>query len=240
MFKKNIHVFDSLPSTNDEAKRQALLGAPSRSVYVAKKQSAGKGRLGRKFLSMDDKGLYFSVLLKPLEEKNFIPTELITLHAAMSVCKAIEDLSGHTCDIKWPNDILIHNKKICGILSESSITSGKSDYIIIGIGLNVNNTYFDNSIAKKASSLYIELKQIFSKTKILNSILDNFFKFSFDLSLYKKKCISLGKKVEATYEQKKVTGIAVDIDSKGNLIINTTSNQKIKIHSGDVCIQTFQ
>ena len=240
MLKKNIYVFDSLPSTNDEAKRQALLGAPSRSVYVAKRQSAGRGRLGRKFLSMDDNGLYFSILLRPLEEKKIVHPQLITLHAAMSVCGAIEEVSGQTCDIKWPNDILINDKKICGILSEASVTNGDLDYIIVGVGLNVNNTYFDSSINIKASSLYIELKQIFSKTKILDCILNNFFAFRFNINSYKQKCISLGKKVDATLGQKKVTGTAVDVDKNGAIIIvDTASNEKISISSGDVCVQTL-
>lgn len=227
-----IKIFESLDSTNKKAKIEAIAGAKHKSVYVAKVQSDAHGRLGRSFISNDPDGLYFSILLRQSTNP-----ETITLHTALCVCNAVKKLSKcKNITIKWPNDILINNKKICGILTESQLNKNKIEFIVIGIGLNLNNEFIDKSISHKATSVYLETRKKISHNKILNLILRNLDK-KFSLDKYKKNCISIGCKVYIKHNHEILTGIASNIAPNGNLVVNTDDGNQILINSCHEIIQ---
>ena len=160
----NILFYDTIGSTNDKAKELARRNSVHGSLVVAKSQTAGKGRLGRRFYSTSDDGLYFSLLLRP----NVEPSHLsgITLVAALALSEAIDEYCKVKTTIKWPNDIYLNGKKILGILTEAG-----PDYVVLGIGINVNTPTFNSNIANTASSLFLETGLIYDKAELLNIIL---------------------------------------------------------------------
>ena len=137
----------TVDSTNEEIKRRAKEGAAHGLVVTAEEQTAGKGRFGRQWCAGHDGGLYFSVLLRP----DLPPADIasITLASGYAVCLAVREFTGLPAEIKWPNDIIIGTKKLCGILTEMAAQSDKVDYVVIGIGINVNNRSFPAVIANK-------------------------------------------------------------------------------------------
>jgi BirA family biotin operon repressor/biotin-[acetyl-CoA-carboxylase] ligase len=150
---ERIHVFKSLESTNLTAKKMALDGASSGTVVIAGEQTGGRGRMGRSFYSPPDGGIYMSFILKP--QFDAAKSVLITTAASVAVCKAIENITGISCRIKWVNDIYLGEKKICGILTEAvtDFESGHIDYIVCGIGINYS-TSFPEELSGIAGALF--------------------------------------------------------------------------------------
>ncbi|HWQ77508.1 MAG TPA: biotin--[acetyl-CoA-carboxylase] ligase [Anaerovoracaceae bacterium] len=153
-----IHVFKSVESTNLTAKKMALDGAAAGTVVIAEEQSKGRGRMGRSFFSPPAGGIYMSFILRPgLDNAKSV---LITTAASVAVCKAIENVTGISCRIKWVNDVYKGEKKICGILTEAAtdFESGRIDYIVLGIGINYNTPQaaFPAELAGVAGSLFEE------------------------------------------------------------------------------------
>src|SRR5947209_3460105 len=142
--------FESLPSTNTEAARQAALGAPEGLCVVAREQTAGRGRQQRAWASPKDAGLYFSVVLRPRLDARVWP--LITLAAALAVRDALLDACALETDIKWPNDLLAHGRKLCGILAET-VETARGRAVVVGIGVNLNNGAFAPEILERATSV---------------------------------------------------------------------------------------
>jgi BirA family biotin operon repressor/biotin-[acetyl-CoA-carboxylase] ligase len=148
-----IQRFDTLPSTNTEAARQAAEGAPEGLCIVAREQTAGRGRRERRWVSTKDAGLYFSIVLRPRLEAKEWP--LITLMAALAVCDALKEACGLETDIKWPNDLLARGRKLCGILAEIVETrAGRA--CVLGIGINLTDRAFPAEIAGAATSVETE------------------------------------------------------------------------------------
>ncbi len=150
---ERIHVFKSLESTNLTAKKMALDGAAPGTVVIAGEQTGGRGRMGRSFYSPPDGGIYMSFILKP--QFDAAKSVLITTAASVAVCKAIENVTGISCRIKWVNDIYLGDKKICGILTEAvtDFESGHIDYIVCGIGINYS-TSFPEELSGIAGALF--------------------------------------------------------------------------------------
>ncbi|HEY0007044.1 MAG TPA: biotin--[acetyl-CoA-carboxylase] ligase [Pyrinomonadaceae bacterium] len=142
--------FDSLPSTNTEAARQAALGAPEGLCVVAREQTSGRGREARQWVSPLDAGLYFSLLLRPRMKLDQWP--LLTLMAALAVRDALKEVCAIEPDIKWPNDIMANERKLCGILAETTETEG-GRACILGIGINLNDAAFPAELEKVATSI---------------------------------------------------------------------------------------
>ena len=165
----------------------------------------------------------------------------ITLVAGLAVCKSI----GVGSMIKWPNDIVINGKKVCGILTEMSATSEKVNHVVCGIGINVNMDNFDEEIADRATSMYIESGQKYDINEIIAKLLNEFEyyynKFLDDglgavIDEYKKHCITIGREVNVIYNSETVTGNAVDVSSNGQLIVETDSGV-IEVTSGEVSVR---
>src|SRR5215204_6366483 len=142
--------FDSLPSTNTEAARQAALGAPEGLCIVAREQTAGRGRRERTWVSPKDAGLYLSVVLRPAFEPREWP--LITLAAALAAHDALGEVCGLEADVKWPNDLLAGGRKLCGILAETS-EGVRGRAVVLGVGVNLTRGSFPEEIRDTATSV---------------------------------------------------------------------------------------
>nr|WP_319487920.1 biotin--[acetyl-CoA-carboxylase] ligase [uncultured Caproiciproducens sp.] len=240
---KKVFCYGSIDSTNEEAKRQALADAPDGSLFIAEQQVGGKGRLGRVFSSPSGMGLWFSVLLRssqlPLQVTN------ITLLAGLAVCRAIRSLTNVPALIKWPNDVVIDGKKVCGILTEMAAEIDRIEYVIVGIGVNVNTESFPSDLSVKATSLRIECDHPILRVPLLQEILREFEKilndYPFDpeasLAEYKALCVTLTRKVGFSRNNEQVTATAVDISPGGELIVQCENGELIPINAGEVTVQ---
>ncbi len=241
---KQIYDFYETDSTNEEAKRRALRGAPNGSLFIAELQLGGKGRLGRTWASPAGDGLWFSILLRP----NSIPEQItsLTLLAGLAVCGAVQLCTGCAAMIKWPNDIVIGSKKVCGILTEMAAEIDRIDYVVVGIGINVNNASFPEKLHTKATSLKIETGHAVSRKEILQETLrqlEALLKIeksggnSTVISHYKSLCVSLNRQVSFTRNKESVTGTAVDISPEGELIVRCEDGTLFPVNSGEVTVQ---
>lgn len=232
--------FNSLPSTQDKAKEFAKKGI-SNAVIVADIQTKGRGRFKRKWYSSKG-GLWMSLLLKP---KNVENLQYLTFAAAVAVVKSIKKIAKINTKIKWPNDVHYNGKKLCGILTEGIF--GRENYVIVGIGLNINQDDFPNEIKTTATSLKIIRKSFFDSKIFLKNIIENFFilyetfyinnKLKKILKIWKKYCDTLNKEVTVTTRTKKIHGTAIGVDTNCNLLLKTKNNRIIKIIEGDIKVR---
>lgn len=240
---KNVYCYDSIDSTNEETKRQALCGAPNGSLFIAEQQFGGKGRLGRIWASPLGTGLWFSVLLR----SSVMPLQVtsITLLAGLAVCSAIRSYTGTSAMIKWPNDIVIGGRKVCGILTEMAAEVDRVEYVIVGIGINVNDVSFSDDLSVKATSLLIESGKPVLRVGLLQEVLRAFetllIEYRADsgalLAEYRRFCVSLNRRVGFTRNNQKRTAIAVDISPEGELIVRCDDGMMMSINSGEVTVQ---
>ncbi len=232
-----IHHYRTLTSTNDTAKtfiKKNILNA----VIVADTQTKGRGRFSRRWHSAKA-GLWFSII-EPLQSDTEIQKlHLLTFCAAIAVRKSIERITGISPAIKWPNDIMYRNKKLCGILTESIL--GDKNAAIIGIGININQPEFPDEIKQTATSLFLITGKRWSAEKLLHSALSEFQKYlsyfhknnrAPIVAEWKKHCDTIGKKITVATINKKITGTAIGIDASGALIVRTKKNRRIKIIEG--------
>ncbi len=240
---RNIVYFHSIDSTNTKAKEIGRLDIIDGTVVISEEQTAGRGRVGRQWISPKYKGIWMSIILKPdMEPSN---ASNITLIAAAAVTKALKDFDVDV-QIKWPNDIILKNKKLGGILTEMSSELNLIEYIIIGIGINVNNSEedFSDTLEKIATSLKIETAENFNRQKLIGSILNHFetlyeeYIFESNLAstiqVCKKNSILLGKEIQLYHKGVLITATAVDISDEGLLLIQHKDGSVEKIISGEV------
>ena len=242
---KEIHYFPELKSTNIMAKEKALHieeRIAEGTLIITERQSAGKGRLGREWFSPAG-GIWLSIILYPQLSPSYISR--ITLMTAVAAVKAIEICTQIEPQIKWPNDILINEKKVCGILSEMSAELDIINWVVVGIGINVNIDLRDFPEDIQANT--ISLKEISGKkvlrVKLLQSFLREFEKY-YD-KLKRKEFLSvleewklyshtLGKKIRVDMGERIITGEAIDINEEGALILKKEDGELIKIISGTI------
>jgi len=236
---KNIYYFDSLLSTMDEALRLALKGEKEGALVVAETQTKGRGRMGRVWSSAKYKGIYMSLILTPQIMPN--QASILTLLTAVSVCEAVRKSVGVEVNIKWPNDILIGNKKLAGILTELDAELDAVRFIIIGIGINVNND--SKASVPGGVSLSEETGEVLSRVELLQAILRSFeenyllFKRSGPGGItekWRRYNSTLGKRVKVSCHHKQIEGEASDIDSDGALLLRSDSGILHRVTSGDV------
>jgi len=236
MFK--IYSYKILSSTNDKAKYFADKGQ-NNLIVVAQKQEKGRGRFSREW-SSELGGLYMTILLK---EDNLENVKYLTFIAAVSVAKAIKKISGLNGRVKWPNDVLIDDKKICGILTET--VSGKENYALIGIGVNINQKKFNKIISNKTTSLKLETKKNYNINKTLKIIINNFnslYKYYKNenyvkiISMWKKHSHTLGKKIKVKTLSGNYIGKAINVDKDCNLILKLKNGKIKKIVEGDILV----
>lgn len=236
---RNIRYFDQLPSTMNIATELALKDAPEGTVVLSESQSRGRGRLGREWFSPRYKGIYLSLILRP----KILPGEaaVLNLLAAVSICEAIKEATGINSQIKWPNDILLGHKKIGGILTELNAETDVVRFIVIGIGLNVNND--KKSLLPQATSLKEEKKENTSRVELLKAILrsieENYLLFQKDgahpiLDKWRHFNLTLGRRVKILSHKEQIEAEAVDIDTDGALLLRNDAGLMQKITAGDV------
>lgn len=242
---KEIYYFPELKSTNIRAKEKALHGAEEISegtLIVAERQSAGKGRLGREWFSPVG-GIWFSVILYPQLSPSYISR--ITLMTAVAVVKSIKICTQIKSQIKWPNDILINEKKVCGILTEMSAELDIINWVVVGIGINVNIEHreFPEDIQENTISLKETSGKEISRVKLAQTFLQEFEKyyeilkrreFSSILKEWKLYSHTLGKKIRVDIGERIITGEAVDINEEGSLILKKEDGELLEIISGTI------
>lgn len=239
-----VHALKTVDSTNNEAKRWAQQGAPHGSLFVADEQTGGKGRLGRVWKSPAGTGLWFSVLLRPKAAPEQVTG--LTLTAGLSVAKAIQKLTGCKAQIKWPNDVVIGSQKVCGILTEMAAEMESVEYVIPGIGVNVNTESFLEEIAFKATSLYLSTGKKWSRAELLGAILQEMECLlnwqeqggvQAILEEYRENCVTIGRKVSTQRGNIQLSGIAEDVTEGGELVVRQSNGSQLVINSGEVSVQ---
>ena len=240
---KTVHFARETDSTNLWIKRLAKEGAPEGTLALAEFQSAGRGRLGRSWEVPEGTSVMMSILLRPKFEPQYAPT--LTLVMGMAVAKAVKKL-GFVVSIKWPNDVVVSHKKICGILTEMGVRDGKIDYAVIGVGINVNIREFPEEMADKATSLYLESGREFDRSQIPGLVMEAFeeyyekFAATCDLSGLKEEYES----ILANYDQpvrvlakEPYEGVARGITDGGELLVEKTDGTIVAVSAGEVSVR---
>lgn len=236
---KKIYYFDYLASTMDLAMQLGMQDAPNGTLVLAESQTKGRGRLGRNWFSPKYKGIYLSLILRP----KLLPlaSPVLTLLSAVSICEVVKNITNLDVQIKWPNDILIHNKKIAGILTEMNAEMDKINFVVIGIGLNVNND--KKSLIAQATSLKEQSGQPVSRVALLAELMqriENNYALLDEkgnkaiIDKWRLYSLTLGHRVKVYCQNKHIEGMAVDIDIDGSLLIRKDSGIIQKVSSGDV------
>jgi len=237
---------ESITSTNDRALEIGLnRDHPEGIVVIADSQTSGRGRLGRKWISPSGVNLYFSVILQPPFSQQ--ECTILSLAAAASAVSAIEDYTGLNASIKWPNDILINGKKIGGILVEFKSGHGKTDMLIIGMGINVNMTLdkLPDDIKPHTTSLMIENGLEVSRTELLGRLLselESTYKLLIkgDREILIKKWAdsvsTIGKEISVIIKEQIITGTAEAVTGSGGLLIRLADGREEIINAGNVTI----
>lgn len=237
------YYFEQIDSTNQEAKRHALSGHRVNQLFVADEQTAGRGRLGRTWASQRKEGLWFSLLLYPEIQPDQAST--LTLVAASSMSKAIEKTTGLDVGIKWPNDLILGRKKVCGILTEMSAEINHLHYVIVGIGTNLGQMTFDDALKDKATSIQAEGKSITAKA-LLEAFLDTFEQdynrfcqqdISGVIEEQKKRSVTIGRRVCITRGNEQLEAEAIDIDNEGKLVVRFDDGSVTALFSGEISVR---
>ena len=240
---KTVHFARETDSTNLWIKRLAKEGASEGTLALAEFQSAGRGRLGRSWEVPEGTSVMMSILLRPKFEPQYAPT--LTLVMGMAVAKAVKNL-GFDVSIKWPNDVVVSHKKICGILTEMGVRDGKIDYAVIGVGINVNIKEFPEEMVDKATSLYLESGREFDRSQIPGLVMEAFEKYyekfaaTCDLSGLKEEYES----ILANYNQpvrvlakEPYEGVARGITDGGELLVEKTDGTIVAVSAGEVSVR---
>jgi len=236
---RKIYSYESTDSTNDVAHRLARSGSPEGTAVFSESQSKGRGRMGRHWVSPKGKGIYFSFILRP----DVPPAEApkITLMSAVGVAIAIRNITHLGALIKWPNDILVNDRKVVGILTEMSAEVNTVSYIVLGIGINVNTSRSD--LPKEATSLKSEAGAELSRVDLAREVLREldrqyrvFNEKGFEKIIDEWKGLShtLGEEVKITCHGRKIEGTAVDLDMSGTLVVRLDNGFMEHVTAGDV------
>lgn len=241
---RNIIYRKSISSTSDLAK-QIALSREEGTVIIAEEQTKGRGRMGRCWVSPPGTGIWMSVILKPAIRPD--KAYQMTQAAAVAVVKSIREVTGLEAGIKWPNDIIVNGKKVCGILTEMSAEPDRVSYIVLGIGVNVNTDLkvASPSLVDRATSLKEELGKEVSRKQLLIAILKNieevYFKFIKQgsgsiVEDCRKYSVLLGREIKLVQMDKVVRGRAIDIRNDGVLVVETPGGI-VEAISGDVTVR---
>ena len=240
---KTVHFAKETDSTNLWIKRLAKEGAPEGTLALAEFQSAGRGRLGRSWEVPEGTSVMMSILLRPKFEPQYAPT--LTLVMGMAVAKAVKKL-GFDVSIKWPNDVVVSHKKICGILTEMGVRDGKIDFAVIGVGINVNIREFPEEMADKATSLYLESGREFDRSQLPGLVMEAFEEY---YEKFAATCDLRGLKEEyesilANYNQpvrvlakEPYEGVARGITDGGELLVEKTDGTIVAVSAGEVSVR---
>ena len=242
-----IELHDSIGSTNMRARELAHEGALHGTLVIANEQTQGKGRMGRVWISPPETGIWMSLVLRP----SLSPQDAhrITVIAALSVSNAINIITGLKAEIKWPNDIIIGSKKVCGILTEIQTEPDIIEYVVLGIGINVNakRDDFPEELARSATSISIESEKVIDRNALIVEILKSFESlydhyektgdFTDILDTYKGRCVTLNKRVKVFGRVDEFEGTAIDLSNDCALLVKLDNGIVKRIISGDVSVR---
>lgn len=241
----NVAFFEETDSTNNEIRRLAEQGAPHGTLAVAERQLGGKGRRGRVWTSPAGVGIWMSMLLRPQIDP--MAASMLTLVMALAARKGIEESTGLKPEIKWPNDLVLNKKKICGILTEMSTELMEIQYVIPGIGINVNQTDFPDDIKATATSLSIESGKIQKRSQIIAAIMrafetyyDTFMKtqdMSGLIEEYNAHLVNLGNEVCVLDPAGEYRGVSEGINKEGGLLVRLSDGTLKEVISGEVSVR---
>ncbi len=252
---QSLYYYDSIDSTNVQAKRLAEEGAPDGSLVVADQQTAGRGRRGRGWISPAGANLYFTLLLRPRIAPD--KASMLTLVMAMAVARGIQSRMGDgrspggqnaSVGIKWPNDIVIMGRKACGILTELSLSveQGTIDYLVIGVGINVKRQTFSEELQGHAIALEEVLDEV-SRSELLNAVLTAFegyyeeFLATGDLTRlqkdYNELMVNLDQQVRVLDPKGEYEGIARGIRNTGELLVEIQGGETRAVYAGEVSVR---
>ena len=245
-FPWQVHWYESLDSTNTQAKKLAQEGAPHGTVLIAGRQTAGRGRMGRSFSSPAGLGLYFSLILRP----NCHAEELmhLTCAAGLAACDAVAEVSGYRPGIKWINDLVADSKKLGGILTELSIDAGTGmvSYAVVGIGINCNHKPedFPEELRDIAISLQTVTGQAVEIPRLAAALIAALFRTvqvlltdrTAIMNRYRENCVTLGRAVRIIGSETK-NATALDVDNAGGLIVRYEDGTVATVSSGEVSVR---
>ncbi len=232
-------------STNADCKRLAEQGAGHGLLCVADSQREGRGRRGKSWESPPGTSISMSLLLKP----GILPEQapMLTIVMALAVARAINELGEEPCQIKWPNDILFHNRKVCGILTEMSAEMDFINYVVIGCGVNVNQEEIPLELQEIATSLKREMGTLISRAKLVARILYFFEKvynqftqqgnLSFLQVEYNNLLVNRSRQVRVLDPQGEYNGTAIGINETGELLVETEDGKQIAVYAGEVSVR---
>lgn len=244
---KKLYCYEKIDSTNTECKRLAekVNESPDGTLVVTEKQVAGRGRRGRAWTAEAGTHLAMSLLLRPMFQPD--RASMLTLVMALSVAEGIDEICKTDTQIKWPNDIVLNKKKICGILTEMNTELDFIHYVVIGIGINVNTRSFPEEISDTATSIRKEMGREFSRASIIAAIMRAFeknyalFVQTQDLSLlqknYEKKLANLNKEVRVLDPNGEYSGVAAGINTSGELLVNRENGEQSLVYAGEVSVR---
>ena len=232
-------------STNTQAKTAGEQKEAHGTLFVADKQNAGKGRRGRVWESPSGSSIYMTILLRP----DIMPVKapMLTLVMAVSVAEGIRQVAGLDTKIKWPNDIVLNGKKICGILKEMSTEIDYINYVVIGVGINVNQDTFPEELQNTATSLKIESGHMYRRPELIAAIMERFeknyesFLLTEDLSgiqgIYNDMLVNKDREVRVLEPGNEYHAYAEGINEKGELIVKTPDGEERHIFAGEVSVR---
>ena len=241
--REQIHIYKTVDSTNQVAKKMAVAGAAHGSVFLAEEQTMGKGRRGRSFFSPKGTGLYMSVLLRPTGTSE--QAVLTTTAAAVAVCRALSRVLGVDPSIKWVNDVFVDGRKVCGILTEavSDFESGSIEFLVLGIGINVSTADFPDELRQVAGAVLANGHAPFSRNVLAAAVLREVLALTAEpdpaafLDEYRRRCFVVGKPVTVHGINETYDATAVDIDAKGALIVEKPTGERFVLNSGEVSVR---
>ncbi|WP_054957613.1 biotin--[acetyl-CoA-carboxylase] ligase [Paenibacillus dakarensis] len=243
LFGQRIEVLPSTVSTQEDARKLAEAGAPEGTVVLAEEQTGGRGRMGKKFYSPFGKGIWMSLVLRPTQPLHL--TQQLTLLTGVAVRRAILKATGVDTGIKWPNDLLIDGKKVCGILLESATEDDTVRYCIAGIGISVNlrEDDYPDDLKQVASSLRMASGSNLNRNELICSILDE-LETLYDLyndqgfepiaSLWESASVTLDREVSVHSSMGVLTGVAAGLHPSGALLVKNNTGELIPVFSGDI------
>ena len=242
---RQIRYFSRIDSTNQYAKRIAEEGAPDGTLIIADEQTAGKGRSGRTWVTPPAEAIAFTLLLRPKLSPDRI--SMVTLVMGLAVTNAVNSLYDVSAGIKWPNDVVIKGRKLCGILTEMSAEVRQVNYIVIGVGINANLTSFPEEIREIATSLKLELGRDINRAELIARVMTEFerlyaeFEAQGDLGAvmqeYNELCLNAGSKVRVLDPNGEYTGTSRGINSMGELLVETEDGKMQEVYAGEVSVR---
>lgn len=239
-----VHFVNETDSTNNWVRTLAAEGAPHGTLAVTESQTAGKGRLGRNWKTEEGSAVTMTLLLRPDFAPEYAP--MLTLVMGLSVGQAVEQM-GIAASIKWPNDVVVSRKKICGILTEMALEGSAVRYVAIGVGINVNTEAFGEEIQDKATSLYLETGRTYDRNRIIGLVMErfekNYEKFVQTCSMkplleaYNALLVNREQPVRVLDARAPFEGTAHGINEKGELLVEKENGEMVCVLAGEVSVR---